>query len=145
MFWGSLPTEERLRLWKKLRTDINLLPKEERLNEVAKFCSTIPFGSRSIDYYTPENWPTPWEILSHDLFCTSSISLLIFYTLTMLDDPESVELHLVNDTDGQYLLPIIDNKFILNYEIGKVSTYSELNDDFTVLQRFSKEKIKQIN
>jgi hypothetical protein len=139
-----MASEERLRLWKNFRDGLNTSSQETRLTEVAKFCFDIPYGTRTLDYFSPVDWPTPWEILFYGSFCTSSISLLIFYTLTMIDNPEIVELYLVEDDDGQYLLPVIDNQFVLNYELGQVSKYSELCDSFKVLQQYSKEKIKNI-
>jgi hypothetical protein len=54
MIWNAIPDEERLRLWKKLRDDLKELSLEDQLAEVAKFCASIPFGSRSLDYYSPE-------------------------------------------------------------------------------------------
>jgi hypothetical protein len=144
MIWNSIPNEERLRLWKKLRNDITNYSDSDRLSELAKFCSTIPFGSRTLDYYSSEDWPTPWEILFYGSFCTSSISLLMFYTLTLIDDPTTVDLILVEDDDGTYLLPLIDNQYVLNYELGKVNIYSEIQDNFKLLKIFPKEQIKNI-
>lgn len=144
MIWNTIPNEERLHLWKKLRDDIKELSLINQVDEIAKFCSKMPFGSRTLDYYSPEDWPTPWEILFHGSFCTSSISLLMFYTLTLLNTPPIVELYLVEDDDGIYLLPIIDNQFVLNYELGTVNNYSEIQDEFKVLQKYNKEQIKNI-
>jgi len=142
MNWNLTPNEERLHLWKKLREEIKSLPLESQLNSLAKFCQSMPIGRRSIDYYTPESWPTPWEILFHGTFCTSSISLLMFHTLIMAGrDPV---LELVDDGEDVFLLPVIDYHYILNYELGKVSSYSDLKDNFKILQSFSQEEIKQI-
>jgi hypothetical protein len=144
MIWNTIPNEERLHLWKKLRDDIKELPLTNQLDEIAKFCSKMPFGARTLDYYSPENWPTPWEILFHGSFCTSSISLLMFYTLELLSAEPKIELYLVEDDDGIFLLPIINDQFILNYELGAVNKYSEIQDDFRVLQKYTKEQIKNI-
>ena len=144
MIWNTIPNEERLRLWKNLREEIKDFSDIERLNELAKFCSSIPFGSRTLDYYSSENWPRPWEILYYGSFCTSSISLLMFYTLTLLSNPTHVDLILVEDDDGVYLLPLIDNQFVLNYELGKVNNYSEIQGSFKILQTYPKEQIKNI-
>lgn len=144
MIWNTIPNEERLHLWKKLRDDIKELSLINQVDEIAKFCSKMPFGSRTLDYYSPEDWPTPWEILFHGSFCTSSISLLMFYTLTLLNTPPTVELYLVEDDDGIYLLPIINSQFVLNYELGTVNNYSEIQDEFKVLQKYNKEQIKNI-
>ncbi len=144
MSWNTIPNDERLHLWKKLRDDVRLLPLTEQLTEIAKFCSRMPFGSRTLDYYSPADWPTPWEILFHGSFCTSSISLLIFYTLTLQNPSTGVELQLVEDDDGLYLLPIINDQFVLNYELGAVNNYSEIQNNFKVLQKYTKEEIKNI-
>ncbi len=144
MIWNAIPNEERLRLWKKLRSDISGLPLESQLVEVAKFCSSIPYGSRTLDYYSSEDWPTPWEILFYGSFCTSSISLLMYYTFILSHIDANIELYLVEDDDGIYLLPIINDQFVLNYELGKVSMYPEVKNNFKVLKIYQQDQIKTI-
>jgi len=136
--------DEHLRRWKNLREDIVSLPIDEQLIEIAKFCATIPNGARSVDYYNPTDWPTPWEIFFHGAFCRSSISLIIFYTLMLLNTKENVELWIVKDNERDYLLPVINNEFILNYEHGKVSKYSEVCDYFIIMQKIMHNQIKSI-
>jgi len=145
MIWNTIPNDERLHLWKKLRGNISDLSLLDQLNKIAKFCSKMPFGARTLDYYSPENWPTPWEILFHGSFCTSSISLLMFYTLELMDTTLKIELYLVEDADGIFLLPIIDDQFVLNYELGAVNNYLEIESEFKVLQKYTKEQVKNIN
>jgi hypothetical protein len=144
MNWNTIPNEERLRLWKKLRHDIESLPCEERLNKIAEFCAYVPIGSRSVDYYDPQSWPSPWEILFNGSFCTSSTSILIFYTLELITPPTPIELWLVEDDDDIFLLPVIDNQYVLNYELGKVNRYPEIQDRFKVLLKYTKAQIKTI-
>lgn len=144
MIWNAIPDEEKLRLWKKLREDIANLNLEGQLNSVAEFFFKVPYGARTLDYYSPQDWPTPWEILFHGSFCTSSISLLMYHTLVMATGIDDVELFLIEDDDGVYLMPVIDNQFVLNYELGKVNRYSDVKDSFKVLQKYSKEQVKTI-
>lgn len=144
MIWNTIPNEERLRLWKNLRDGLIGQSVEDQLANVAKFCSTIPFGTRTLDYYNPMTWPTPWEILFYGSFCTSSISLLMFYTLILIPTLSEVELVLVDDAGDIFLLPFIDNQFVLNYELGKVNRCSEIQDSFRIISRYPKEKIKNI-
>jgi hypothetical protein len=144
MIWGTIPNEECLALWKKLREDLEKEPLDKRLSEVAKFCSRMPFGSRTLDYYTPKEWPTPWEILCNGSFCTSSISLMMYYTIILLPDSPNIELLLVEDEDGIYLLPLVDNHYVLNYELGQISTYSDIEKLIKVLGRYTRDQIKQI-
>lgn len=144
MLWNTIPNEERLRLWKSLRTGLVGKTHLEQLEEVAKFCSQIPFGTRTIDYYTPASWPTPWEILVHGLFCTSSISLFMAYTIELVSPELKVELYLVEDDEDIYMLPVIEDHFVLNYELGKVNTLSELADEFDVKKIYKQEEIRNI-
>jgi len=144
MIWHTISNDERLRLWKNLRVEIQEKSLEEQLEQIAKFCSTIPFGARTLDYYSPMEWPTPWEILFHGSFCTSSISLLMFYTLDLLNIQNTVELYLVEDNEGIYLLPVIDNQFVLNFELSAVNNYSEIEEKFKILDKYRKEQIKKI-
>jgi hypothetical protein len=143
MIWNSIPNEERLFLWKKLRNDITELNTQGQLTKIAEFCFSMPIGSRSLDYFSSENWPTPWEILFHGSFCTSSISLFMFHTVALTSDV-NMELLLVEDGDGEFLLPFIDNQFILNYHLGQVSNYPDIQNEITILKRYSKEQIKAI-
>ena len=144
MIWNGVPNDERLRLWKNLRAEIKELPLEVQLEKLAKFCAAMPYGARTLDYYSSENWPTPWEILYHGSFCTSSISLLIFYTLTLLSPDLDVSLYLVNDSGDIFLLPVIDNHFVLNYELGEVSKYPDIQNRIEVLQKYSRHQVKTI-
>lgn len=142
MDWNNIPDEERLRLWKKLRDDIKDLSIDDQLALVAKFCSTIPFGARTMDYYDPTCWPTPWEILFYGSFCKNSISLLMFYTLALLQNEKTIELLLINDAGNFYLVPLVNNHIILNYHLGEISIYSEIQDDFTILKKYNQQEIK---
>jgi hypothetical protein len=144
MIWNGISNEERIRLWKNLRADLSKTDPEHQLSEIAKFYAAAPFGARSLDYYSPEDWPTPWEILFHGSFCVSSISLLIFYTILLIDPERIVDLYLIEDNTGIYLVPIVDNQFVLNYELGKISKFLDIKDEIKILQVFSKTQVKTI-
>lgn len=144
MIWNNISGDEYIRLWKHLREDIKDKSLQQQLDEVARFCAPIPFGARTLDYYSPENWPTPWEIIFYNSYCTSSISLLIFYTLALVEIKSIIELILVESDSGIFLLPIVDDQFILNYHLGLVSKYPDICNEFKVLKRYSQEQIKTI-
>lgn len=145
MIWKNTSSDERLCFWKKLRKDIEGKSLDEQLVKIAQFCSTIPRGSRSIDYYTPDNWPNPWEIFYYNSFCKNSISLVIFYVLSMMyKDNINIELWVVKDNEGDYLLPVINNQFILNYESGSVSNYADICDYFIIMKKISQDQIRSI-
>ena len=144
MMWNTIPNDERLHLWKNLRDDIKSKDLEGQLSEIAQFCKFMPYGARTLDYYSPTDWPTPWEILYHGSFCTSSISLLMFYTLELVQTPSKLELQLVEDQQDIYLMPVIDDHFVLNYQLGAVSIYPEIQNSFKVIKTFPQQEIKII-
>lgn len=144
MIWNGVSKEERLSLWKNLRNDIKCENINIQLKAIAEFYAATPYGARTIDYYDPASWPTPWEILFHGSFCTSSISLLIYYTFQLISSGHKTDLYLVDDNGNIYLLPVIDDQYVLNYEPGVISNLRDIEKDVKVLQVFSKNQIKTI-
>lgn len=144
MFWSGASSDERLSFWKNLRKDIKDTNFQIQLENIAKFYAGTPFGTRTVDYYSPSTWPTPWEILFHGSFCKSSISLLIFYTTVMVAPEHKAEIQLVDDNGEIYLLPIFDDQFVLNYELGVVSNYLDIKENLKTLQVFPRGQIKTI-
>lgn len=143
--WQNTTSQDRLTQWRDLRTDIKELTTEEQIHRISQFFSTTPIGSRTLDYYTPESWPTPWEILHTGAFCTNSISLLIYYTF-QLDEKfnDEVNLYLVEDESDRYLLPVINDHFVLNYELGAISKWLELKPQFRIIETFQDKHIYQV-
>ena len=142
--WNNTPNDKRLYLWKALRADIGDSLLTDQINSIVKFFAKVPYGARTLDYYTPTSWPTPWEILYNGTFCKSSISLLMFYTFVLLNTSNKIELHMIDDSDDIYLVPIINNKYVLNYELGSVSEYKCLSKQFIDKQIFTELHIKKI-
>ena len=132
--WNNSSAEERIEKWREFRESLNGLNDEELLNNVAQFFATVPLGARCIDFYTPESWPTPWELLYHKLYCSSSISLLIYHTLCIALGKDRVQIVLADTGTDRLLMPIVDKKYIFNYELGKVNKIKdhsiEVIDDF---------------
>src|SRR6056297_2956184 len=140
--WNNSAPEERITLWRSFREEIQLLEQDDQLNKIAEFFAEFPIGSRCIDYYTPNSWPTPWEILYHKLLCQNTISLLIFHTLCALMPDRDVKIFLIEDERDRYLVPVIDNKYIFNFELGLIS---KLHDPrIKVIDRFEDETMSYI-
>lgn len=142
--WNNSTAEERMERWRKFREHASdLVVEEEQLKSIAKFFADVPIGTRCIDYYTPDSWPTPWELLYHKLFCASSISLLIYHTLSMILGEDRIEIVLIDTGEDCFLVPIVDKKHILNYELGKVNNIKECKD-LKIIDDFADQKIHQV-
>jgi len=140
--WNNSSAEERIEKWREFRESLTGLEREELLNNVAQFFATVPLGARCIDYYTPESWPTPWEILYHKLYCASSISLLIYHTLCIALGSDRVQIVLADTGTDCLLLPIVDKKYIFNFELGKVNKITD--QPIKVIDDFADTVIEQI-
>ena len=132
-----------MELWRGLRTDVSVLEEKEQLNSIADFFASVPIGSRCIDFYTPDSWPTPWELLYHKLFCTSSISLLIYHTLVITLGEDRVEIILVDSGDDLFLAPLVDKKYIFNIELGKVNNITDY-PSIKIIDDFKDQEIHQV-
>ena len=131
-------------LWREFRATLAPLSPEEKLSKISKFFAYTPIGTRTLDYYSPSSWPIPWEILYHGSYCTNSISLLIYYTLRFFDDFDKVVLWLINDGENTYLVPVIDGKHVMNYELGEAASYQSIHEKISVLEMFDETQVKQL-
>ena len=142
---NNVASDERITKWRFLRDTLKLKSNEECIELVVDFISTITFSNRTIDYYTPSNWPTPWDILHNGLFCVNGISLLAYHTLK-LANVNNVEMILIEFAGDVFLLPLLDDKYLINFTPGSLKLLSDFEKDerFRVLNFFAEEKIKQI-
>ena len=141
--WNNSTPEERIEKWRNFRESLDGLPEKELLNNVAEFFAAVPIGARCIDYYTPESWPNPWELLYHKLFCANTISLLIYHTLGVILGKDRVEIILVETENDRFLLPIVDEKYIFNYELGKVNNIND-HKNIKIIDDFPDESVDVI-
>ena len=136
--WNNLTFEARMNEWRTFRESITTYS-EDTLNDVAKFFASFPISSRVLDYYNQDTWFTPWEILKNSFFCRSSISLLIYHTLMMSNHDINIKLMLINDGTEIYLVPIIDDTTIINYNIGSTISIEEIKDSIKIIETFKPE------
>lgn len=141
--WNCSTPEERISKWKDHRDSLDTSDEAELLNNVAQFFADIPVGTRCMDFYTPDSWPTPWEILYEKLFCANSTSLLIYYTLILQLGEDRVEMILIDDDKDRFLVPLVDKKYILNYVLGEISSIEEF-PQVQVIESFCNDEIRTL-
>ena len=83
-----------------------------------------PLSSITIDPVDSNTWPTPWEMLHTGNFCENSLALGMSYTIYYANDSIPNELMFITcrENSTQQLCAWIDNKYLLNYEHGSIST-----------------------
>ena len=89
MFSAAKDGDHRLEIWRQFRHNSAGLTVEQ----VVEQFGTIPVLPRYLDFYTPETWPTVFEIVQDGLFCYSGICLVTAATLWHLGLMNSAQLH----------------------------------------------------
>jgi hypothetical protein len=139
--WNNLSADERKENWRHKREELKEKTYNDRLKDLSLFFSHVPYGPRSLDYYTPNSWLSPWEILHYGEFCRNSISLLMFHTLNIIDPDLNIKLCLVDDSEDTYLITVIDNTFVLGMIPGQVTKITKIKKSVRFKQTFEKEQI----
>ena len=75
MFEKTSDVTRRLNQWRELRH--NATSEEEVLNAF----SEVKILPRYLDYWSPNDWPNPFEIIEHGYFCATGIAILLYQTL----------------------------------------------------------------
>lgn len=117
MWNNAITYKTRLAYWKELRNTIKT--DESCISEVAK----IPYVlyHREVDYYTPANWPTPWDILELKVLCRSCVGILVYHTIKIALPDSKPEIMLVNNSEEQWLVVKYNNQ-IYNFLPGQSCT-----------------------
>lgn len=121
--WYESP-RKRLSMWRKFRKSLDTDNITEVCNTVIKWWQSAPLVSLAIDPVNSEQWPTPWEMLHQGDFCENSLALGMSYTIYYANSEIPNELLYVTcfGESFQRLCTLIDNKHLLNYEHGVIST-----------------------
>ena len=135
--WSESP-KERLRSWKKFREELNELSKEDALDRTAILWGTVPLENRTIDPYDSTRWPTPWEMIYGNHFCSYSRALGIYYTLLYSSHNFELDINLIEcqTLNDIILVIIVDNNIVLNYIFDSTEDWNKIQKHCRILQNF---------
>lgn len=127
-----LPAKERLKHWKDFRSDlINIDSEQEQFLRISEYWSQFPVLNHYLDVDSPENWPSPWEMIYNGDLCYSSLAYLMEQTLLLIDDKwtsDRLRLLFVSDhsISDMLMILVIDNKYVLNYSHNEVIHFDNI-------------------
>jgi len=103
--------EERLVVWREFR--IGLETAADPIQQTIDFYNQAPPCALGADPFTPSTWPTPWELLEENNYCSFVKILAICYTLQLTDvlSQAHYEIHITRDNENSetyYLLYVDD-------------------------------------
>lgn len=131
MFAPRQTGEQRLQSWRNLRHSAHIASPQD----VVDYFSTAPLKPRYIDFYTPESWPSVFEIVQEGMFCYSGVCLVLASTLWYfkLINQETLRFDVIsNHTSGDTGLVLVDNARCYNFLPGEIVTAQHLEENSTL-------------
>ena len=116
--WKLSPSE-RIVHWKNFRKSLDTMPIDVAVSAVAEFWQSCPYVAYYLDPDAPDQWPTPWELISENYYCDLAKSLGMLYTIYFTVhgknlNPE-IRVYYDPDTEFTYNLPILaQGKYVIN-------------------------------
>ena len=141
MFLKTHSYTDRLSIWRNVRQNTY-----DSAEELIKEFTDIKKVPRYLDYYTPNSWPNPFEIVTEGYFCQSGITLLLTATLINKSFITSSELCMPvisNNISGDDGLVLLDKELVYNFIPGKIVSWDYVQDNSTIYQvhKIDKEKL----
>ena len=108
--------ETRLKFWSNFRTTLAKTPLEQQCVEVDRFWQRAPFQTHYLHPDFIKDWPTPWQLLSDNIYCKYARALGMIYTLLLLGNKDIALIEAKDDNNNEVVLVLVDNaKYVLNY------------------------------
>jgi hypothetical protein len=123
--------DSRLNSWNQLRENVQTLPIESALTTINQWWFKSPWQPYYLHWDDQPKWPDPWQLLNDNVYCDLARALGILYTITLLDRADMADAELVLTEEGDNLVRVAKEKYILNW-----------NPD-TVVNTFQEVKIKK--
>ena len=131
----NLYGNERLTQWKSIRDSLEV--EIQPLDTVAAVWAHAPFVSPYLNPKDPDTWPDPWHLILDGKMDTLAITLGMLYTikLTQRFTTTPCEIHMstpAGKKESEFYL-VVDKRYVLNYEYGKVVDFDVVNLDSEIL------------
>lgn len=132
MFLKTHNSTDRLKIWRDIRQK-NYLSAEDLIKEF----SDIKILSRYLDYYTPNSWPNPFEIVTEGYFCQTGVTILMTATLinkNFITNSKLLFPVISNNITGDSGIVLLDNNKVFNFSPGKIEEWDFVKENATVFQ-----------
>lgn len=106
---------DRLAAWADLRSQVQSLDAESALLAINSWWSNSPWQPYYLHWDDQPKWPDPWQLLSDNVYCDLAKGLGIMYTISLLDRADMADAELVLTDDGDNLVLVAKEKYILNW------------------------------
>lgn len=112
MITASKETDILLQNWVAFREKLEIV--DYPFEETSKFFLAFPKAKIYTDPYDQSTWPTPWELITENEYCSFNVILGICYTLQLTerfkDIVPEIAITIDNSSKTVYYLLIVDNR-----------------------------------
>jgi hypothetical protein len=124
--WPTL-FSDRLNAWADLRNQAQTLDLESALTAINSWWFNSPWRPYYLHWDDQPTWPDPWQLLSDNVYCNVARALGIMYTISLLDRADMADAELVLTNEGDNLVLVAKEKYILNWSPDTVvNTFQEV-------------------
>lgn len=125
--------DDRLKIWKKFRNDLNGLSELGQMKLTTTFWSQCPLVRYNFDWTDPSTWRSPWEMIYEGEICRNGIAYLMEQSLLLIGGEwtyNRFKLVMLKDikNEDQFMVVIIDDTYVLNYSHGEVIFLNDISD-----------------
>ncbi len=131
--------DERLEQWKSVRKQISEIDDRQAMELVAEYWGYVPLSNFSYNPEIAEDWPTPWEMVYRGDWCKHLVAVGMEATLRLAGwDASRLQIVAFRDYDISDELTVlkIDDKWALNYNIGKVINWPDTEQIITNIWQY---------
>jgi hypothetical protein len=120
---------------------------DSAIQSVAEFWQTCPYVPYYLDPSDPEQWPSPWELISENYYCDLAKAAGMLYTIYFTTHGKSLspEIHVYNDPEKEftYNLPILaQGKYVINLVDAAVVNIESIKEKLVLIRRYSELELK---
>lgn len=135
----KLSSEERLSKWRDFRKTLDSQTLEDAIQNSYELWKKCPFSPYYLDIATPNNWPTPWQLLIDNYYCDIAKCLGIIYTVYLTKHLNACEPELRQyvDTETKTIYTVAsfcDGKYIANFSDDDLVSASDIPTTFTLIK-----------
>ncbi len=135
--WFESP-QKRLASWRNFRKRLDISDLLDTCRDVCEWWRYAPLSNISLDPYDIHTWPSVWEMLHRGDYCKFSTAIGMSYTLFYIDQKVENRIIRVHDQANSdiYMTALIDERWLLNYNLTEVADWSSVKDTLQVQESF---------
>jgi len=123
--------DTRLQSWYQLRQSLENSTLEKKCIDIDNFWQKVPLVNHYLHLDNMDEWPSPWELIYDNNYCTVARGLGMAYTLLLLGIHDIVFAEATDYNNEDLVLVLVDRaKYVLNYWPNTV--VNNCLQDFTI-------------